>query len=46
MIKWTKEDGQEVETNELPANIKAAEGLGWKPVKAAAKPKPVKAAAK
>ena len=29
MITWTKEDGQEVETNELPANIKAAEGLGW-----------------
>ena len=46
MIKWQKADGQKVETNGLPASIKAAEGLGWKRVKAAAKPKLVKARAK
>jgi len=30
MIKWIKQTGQEVETNENPANIAEAEKLGWK----------------
>lgn len=30
MIKWVKPSGAEIETNDDPANIKAAEGLGWK----------------
>ena len=29
MIKWLKDTGQEVETNENPANIERAEELGW-----------------
>ena len=30
MIKWVKPSGAKVETNELEANVKAAESLGWK----------------
>lgn len=32
MAKWVKPSGDEVETNDLPATIEAAEKLGWKPV--------------
>ena len=38
---WIKESGQEIETNELEATIKAAKANGWKP-----KEKTVKAATK
>jgi len=29
-IVWIKASGQEVTTNDLPANIEAANALGWK----------------
>ncbi len=29
-IVWIKASGQEVTTNDLPANIEAAKALGWK----------------
>ncbi len=29
-IVWVKASGQEVTTNDLPANIEAAKALGWK----------------
>ena len=29
-MKWLKESGQEVETNDNPANIAAAKAAGWK----------------
>jgi hypothetical protein len=29
-IKWIKQNGRELFTNDLPANIEAAEKLGWK----------------
>lgn len=30
MIKWVKENDTVIETNDDPANIAAAERLGWK----------------
>lgn len=30
MVTWAKEDGTKVKINDLPANIAAAEKLGWK----------------
>ena len=30
MIKWVKQNGKEIETNDQPETVKAAEGLGWK----------------
>lgn len=29
-MKWVKQNGQEIETNDEPATIKGAEALGWK----------------
>ncbi len=29
-MKWIKQDGREIETNDLPATINAAEKAGWK----------------
>ena len=44
-MKWTKPNGNTIETNDEPATIAYAEKLGWK--KAGAKKKaPVKKAAK
>lgn len=31
-MKWNKDNGQEIETNDLPATIKHCESLGWTPV--------------
>ena len=39
MIKWLNKSGQEVETNDKPANIKAAEQAGWTRAKAKRQPK-------
>ena len=41
-MKWTKDNGQEIETNDMPDTIKHCESLGWKQKKAPKK----KAAAK
>jgi hypothetical protein len=30
VIAWVKKDGKEMQTNDAPATIKAAEDLGWK----------------
>lgn len=30
-MKWIKDNGQEIETNDLPATIKYCKSLGWKP---------------
>ena len=30
MITWGKPSGAEIQTNDLPATIATAEGLGWK----------------
>lgn len=35
-MRWIKEDGREIETNDLPATKEAAIRAGWKEVK----PKP------
>jgi hypothetical protein len=40
-MKWTKPSGATIETNDEPATIAAAESLGWKREKPAAK-KPAK----
>lgn len=32
MIKWKRPSGTTIETNEAPANIAAAEALGWERV--------------
>ena len=34
MIKYINQSGQEVEINDSPANIKAAEAAGWTKAKA------------
>ena len=39
MIKWVKPSGVEVETNDLEANVKAAESHGWKLKDAESKPR-------
>jgi hypothetical protein len=41
MIKWIKQSGVEIETNEEPKSIAMAESLGWKqaPKKRGRKPK-------
>ena len=39
MIKWVKPSGDTIETNDLPANVEAAEALGWKRDGGKAKPK-------
>lgn len=31
-MRWTKQDGREIETNDLPATIDAAKKAGWKPL--------------
>lgn len=44
MIKWIKEGGVEVETNEMPVTIAKARSLGWKTpeeIEAESKPKTV-----
>ncbi len=33
LLKYKQPSGTEVEINDEPGNIKAAEDLGWKPVK-------------
>ena len=33
VISWEKPNGKKITTNAHPANIKAAEALGWKRVK-------------
>jgi len=45
MAIWIKPNGNEIETNDLPATIEYAKSLKWKPKKAAkevkkAKPQP------
>ena len=30
-MKWIKDNGQEIETNDLKATIEGAVALGWKP---------------
>ena len=34
MIKYTNQSGAEVEINDTPANVKAAEAAGWTKAKA------------
>jgi hypothetical protein len=33
-MKWIKDNGQEIELNELPATVEYAKSLEWKPAKA------------
>ncbi len=39
MITWTKPNGLEIETNDMPATIAKCESLGWKRKKAKKKAK-------
>lgn len=34
-LKWSRPSGKTIETNDLPATVKAAVDKGWKPAKAA-----------
>ena len=42
LIKWVKPSKLEIETNDEKATIEHCEAIGWKRVKAAAKPKAAK----
>ena len=47
-MKWIKDNGQEIETNDLEATIEHCESIGWKqadkaPKKKAGRPKKEKA---
>lgn len=42
MIKWKKPNGNEIETNDLPATVKHCESLGWKASKSKKKSDPSK----